>query len=93
MVSFCDQWYIKYGESEWQKQISNHLNSKNFNPYNENIKNAFVEAIEWLSDWGISRTYGMGSRVPWDPKFVIESLSDSTIYMAYYTVSRHLQGI
>jgi leucyl-tRNA synthetase len=27
----------------------------------------------------------------WDPQFLIESLSDSTIYMAYYTVAHLLQ--
>jgi leucyl-tRNA synthetase len=30
--------------------------------------------------------------VPWDPQFVIESLSDSTIYMAYYTIAHIIQG-
>lgn len=35
---------------------------------------------------------GLGTRVPWDEQFVIESLSDSTIYMAYYTVAHMLQG-
>ena len=30
--------------------------------------------------------------MPWDEQFVIESLSDSTIYMAYYTISHLLQG-
>jgi len=30
--------------------------------------------------------------MPWDDSFVIESLSDSTIYMAYYTVAHLLQG-
>ena len=30
--------------------------------------------------------------MPWDPQYVIESLSDSTIYMAYYSVAHILQG-
>ncbi len=30
-------------------------------------------------------------RLPWDPEYLIESLSDSTIYMAYYTVAHVLQ--
>ena len=30
--------------------------------------------------------------MPWDDQFVIESLSDSTIYMSYYTVAHMLQG-
>lgn len=33
-----------------------------------------------------------GSRIPWDPQYLVESLSDSTIYMAYYTVAHFLQG-
>jgi len=51
---------------------------------------AFIEAVEWISSWGLSRNYGLGTRVPWDEKFVIESLSDSTIYMAYYTISHFM---
>lgn len=34
----------------------------------------------------------IGTRLPWDEQWLIESLSDSTIYMAYYTVAHLLQG-
>lgn len=34
----------------------------------------------------------LGSKIPWDEKYLIESLSDSTIYMAYYSVAHLLQG-
>ena len=34
----------------------------------------------------------MGTKLPFDDQYVIESLSDSTIYMAYYTVAHLLQG-
>ena len=44
----------------------------------------------WLSSWGLSRTFGLGSHIPWDKQFLIESLSDSTIYMAYYTIANYL---
>ena len=40
----------------------------------------------------LKRTYGLGTRLPWDEDWLIESLSDSTIYMAYYTVAHILQG-
>lgn len=30
--------------------------------------------------------------MPWDENWLIESLSDSTIYMAYYTVAHLLHG-
>jgi len=38
-----------------------------------------------------SRSFGLGTRLPWDEQYVIESLSDSTIYMAYYTIAHFLQ--
>ena len=33
----------------------------------------------------------IGTRLPWDEQYLIESLSDSTIYNAYYTVAHLLQ--
>jgi len=45
-----------------------------------------------MNQWACSRNFGLGTRLPWDTKYLIESLSDSTIYMAYYTVSHLLQG-
>ncbi len=45
----------------------------------------------WLKAWACSRSFGLGTHLPWDEQFLIESLSDSTIYMAYYTVAHVLQ--
>lgn len=36
--------------------------------------------------------YFLGTKLPWDEQWLIESLSDSTIYMAYYTVAHLIQG-
>lgn len=51
-----------------------------------------MHTLGWLNQWACSRTYGLGTRLPWDPTYLIESLSDSTIYMAYYTVAHLLQA-
>lgn len=48
-------------------------------------------AAGWLKWWACSRSFGLGTRMPWDEQYLIESLSDSTIYMAYYTVAHLLQ--
>ena len=55
-------------------------------------RNGFEKNLEWLKQWACSRSYGLGSRLPWDREWLIESLSDSTIYMAYYTVAHILHG-
>ncbi len=61
------------------------------NTYGEEARRAFEHTLGWLRQWACSRSFGLGTRLPWDPQFLIESLSDSTIYMAYYTVSHLLQ--
>ena len=61
------------------------------NLYSEEARKQFDNVLGWLHEWACSRSFGLGSRVPWDPIYLIESLSDSTIYMAYYTVAHILQ--
>eukprot|EP00928_Gymnodinium_smaydae_P070755 TRINITY_DN54527_c0_g1_i1.p1 TRINITY_DN54527_c0_g1~~TRINITY_DN54527_c0_g1_i1.p1 ORF type:complete len:1295 (+),score=401.68 TRINITY_DN54527_c0_g1_i1:2-3886(+) len=91
VVAGVDQWYLKYGEADWKKQVEEHLNSDKFNCYADRTQDAFNDAVSWLKEWACSRSFGLGTRVPWDEKFLIESLSDSTIYMAYYTIAHILQ--
>ena len=58
----------------------------------KSIKNCQLIHLFRLKEHACSRTYGLGSKLPWDENWLIESLSDSTIYMAYYTVAHFLQG-
>lgn len=59
--------------------------------YHEETRRGFEYTLGWLRQWACSRSFGLGTRLPWDPQYLIESLSDSTIYMAYYTVAHLLQ--
>ena len=79
-----DQWFIKYGDENWKKQV--HAALKNVALYPEDAREQFENVIDWIGDWACTREYGMGTRLPFDEKWLIESLSDSTIYMAYYTI-------
>ena len=45
-----------------------------------------------MRELACSRPLGMGTRVPFDERFVIESMSDSNIYCAYKAISHLLQG-
>ena len=91
VVALCDQWYITYGEPEWLAKVEAHLKS-NFDMFNPSALQSQIASVQWFKDWACSRTFGLGSRLPWDETWLIESLSDSTIYMAYYTVAYYLQG-
>lgn len=92
IVALTDQWYLSYGESDWQAAVQAHINSAAFNSYNAGVLDAFNGAVGWLKEWACSREFGLGTRLPWDSKWVIDSLSDSTIYMAYYTIAHFFHG-
>lgn len=92
VVALCDQWLLGYGEEGWKNKVKEHVQSDDFQTYNPKTQHEFDLILDWLKEWGCSRTTGLGTRLPWDPKFVIESLSDSTIYGAFYTIAHLLQG-
>jgi leucyl-tRNA synthetase len=62
------------------------------NTFSSEIRNSFEAVLDWLNQWACARSYGLGSKLPWDPQFLVESLSDSTIYMSYYTVCNLLHS-
>ncbi|KAF9453511.1 leucyl-tRNA synthetase [Macrolepiota fuliginosa MF-IS2] len=90
VVALMDQWYLDYGEETWRRQTEKLL--KGMNTYTEETRHGFEKTLAWLNQWACARTYGLGSKLPWDPQFLVESLSDSTIYMSYYTVAHLLHG-
>lgn len=90
VVALTDQWYITYGESEWKKLAEECLTDMNL--YSDETRHGFEHTLSWLNQWACSRSFGLGTRIPWDDQFLVESLSDSTIYMAYYTIAHYLQN-
>ncbi|EFN76201.1 Leucyl-tRNA synthetase, cytoplasmic [Harpegnathos saltator] len=90
VVALCNQWYLDYGEENWKKQTLEAL--KNLNTFHDEVRKNFTVCLDWLHEHACSRTYGLGTKLPWDENWLIESLSDSTIYMAYYTIAHFLQG-
>ncbi|CAN6981185.1 unnamed protein product, partial [Brassica rapa subsp. trilocularis] len=85
VVALTDQWYLTYGESEWRSMAEECLSKMNL--YSEETRHGFEHTLSWLNQWACSRSFGLGTRIPWDEQFLVESLSDSTLYMAYYTVA------
>ncbi|KAJ8768368.1 hypothetical protein K2173_021521 [Erythroxylum novogranatense] len=90
VVALTDQWYITYGEKEWKKLAEECLSSMNL--FFDETRHGFEHTLSWLNQWACSRSFGLGTRIPWDEEFLVESLSDSTIYMAYYTVAHLLHN-
>ncbi|KAL5718286.1 leucine--tRNA ligase [Ranunculus cassubicifolius] len=90
VVALTDQWYITYGEPGWKEMAEECLASMNL--YCDRTRHGIEQRLSSLKLQPCSTTFGMGSRIPWDEKLFVESLSESTIYMAYYTIAHILQN-
>lgn len=86
-VKPMDQWFIDYSNSEWKKKAHECVNQMKLS---DKARASLSHTINWLKEWGVSRPFGLGTKLPTDPAFVIDSLSDSTIYPAYYTIANQL---
>lgn len=81
-----NQWFLNYGDEEWKELARNCLDEMNILP--SKITTEFKDVIDWLHERACARQQGLGTKLPWDKDWIVESLSDSVIYMAYYTISR-----
>jgi len=86
-----NQWFVAYSDKKWKRTTHKALNKCTLYP--EKSRQQFDYVLDWLNDWACTRELGIGTRMPWDEQVVIESLSDSTIYMAYYTIVHLLQHV
>jgi len=89
-VVLPDQWFIDYSREEWKQKARKCLEKMVIYP--KTYRKLFEDTIEWLRERPCARKRGIGTRLPFDPEWIIESLSDSTIYMAFYTVIHHIRN-
>ena len=84
-----DQWFLNYSDPKWKAKA--HETVAQMTVYPESAKPWFHTVIDWLREWACARTTGFGSPLPWGKGWIIETLSDSTIYMAFYTINKHIK--
>lgn len=84
-----DQWFLNFNAGDWKEKAFDCLNKMTVVPkkYRMNLENVF----HWLEKRPCARKRGLGTKLPFDKDWIIESLSDSTIYMSFYTISYLLQ--
>ncbi|WP_129114437.1 leucine--tRNA ligase [Halegenticoccus tardaugens] len=90
-VAEQDTWFLRYDDEAWKAKAHEVVSRMDAIP--ENTRGEYDHTVDWLNEWPCIRNYGLGTRLPWDPDFVIEPLSDSTIYMAYYTIAHRLRDV
>lgn len=99
VAGHLDQWFMNYGapeksgDKDWQPKVLEYVlneSGNGLNTFSTEVKNSFEQVLYWLAQWACARSYGLGTKLPWDQSQLVESLSDSTIYMSYYTIAHLL---
>ncbi len=84
-----DQWFLDFKAEGWKKRAFKAL--KRLTVFPENYKKLFYDVFEWLDKRPCARRRGLGTQLPFANEWIIESLSDSTIYMAFYTIIKKIR--
>lgn len=85
-----NQWFLDYGREGWKDDTRECLRGMTVLP--PEIRGEFHNVVEWLRERACARQQGMGTKLPWDSNWIVESLSDSTIYMAMYVVIKFVRN-
>ncbi|MBN1433011.1 MAG: leucine--tRNA ligase [Methanomicrobiaceae archaeon] len=83
-----DQWFLQYSDPVWKEEVHEQLRDIEIVP--AEVRAEFDRTVDWLNDWACTRRIGLGTKLPWDKNWLVEPLSDSTIYMAFYTIAHKL---
>ncbi|MHA1911735.1 MAG: leucine--tRNA ligase [Candidatus Kariarchaeaceae archaeon] len=86
-----DQYFLHYGNKEWKTNASKALDQMIIEPVK--FRTMFEKTFDWLDRRPCVRKRGLGTEFPLTKGegWIIESLSDSVIYMALYTIIGHIR--
>ena len=86
-----DQWFIKYSDPELTERSKEQAKEMQIYPkeYYDNIPHV----LDWFQDRACARLgKWLGSKFPFDEKWTVEPISDSTLYPVYYIVSKFIEN-
>jgi leucyl-tRNA synthetase len=87
-----NQYFLNYGDKEWKENAFKALDKMLIIP--EKYRLSFENTFHWLNQRPCVRRRGLGTEFPFTKGegWIIESLSDSVIYMSFYTIVRHIRS-
>ncbi len=90
-VKFLEnQWFLRFGDKDWKDKTHKLIDRMDIFP--EEARLAFHNTVDWLENKACARRSGLGTPLPYDPDWIVETLSDSVIYMAYYIISKYVNS-
>jgi len=88
MKKIPDQWFIDYGNKDLTRESKEQASRMHIMPqdYRSNIQ----EVLDWFRERACVRQGNwLGTAFPFDNRWIIEAISDSTLYPMYYLISRY----
>ncbi|KYH41734.1 MAG: leucyl-tRNA synthetase [Candidatus Bathyarchaeota archaeon B26-2] len=84
------QWFIDYADPNWKKKAKRCI--ERMETFPPTYKRNLLEIIDWLAERPCVRRRGLGTPFPLEEGWIIEPLSDSTIYMAFFIITKYLNA-
>ncbi|MFH0955232.1 MAG: leucine--tRNA ligase [Candidatus Micrarchaeota archaeon] len=85
-----DQWFIRYSDETLTQKTKDHVSGMTVVP--EQYKTELPAILDWFSDRACVRQGNwLGTRFPFDNKWIIEPISDSTLYPLTYLFSNYVK--
>ena len=81
-----DQWFINYADPKFTQMTKDHCKNMELNPpeWSDNV----YGVLDWFRERACARLGNwLGTPFPYDKKWIIEAISDSTLYPIYYIIS------
>ena len=86
-----DQWFIRYSDPELTERSKEQV--KEMKIYPQEYHHNLPAILDWFSDRACARLGNwLGSKLPFDERWIVEPISDSTLYPAYYIVSKWIEN-
>ncbi|RLF41437.1 MAG: leucine--tRNA ligase [Thermoplasmata archaeon] len=84
-----DQWFIKYSDEKLTNESIKHVEKMNIYPIE--YKEELPGVLEWFDDRAcIRKGSWLGTEFPFKEGWIIEPISDSTLYPIYYIISKYV---
>ncbi|MFW3146308.1 MAG: leucine--tRNA ligase [Thermoplasmatota archaeon] len=84
-----DQWFIRYSDGEWTERSKEWAGRMNITP--EEYKRDLPAVLDWFGDRACIRQGSwLGTEFPFKEDWIIEPISDSTLYPTYYVISKYV---
>ncbi|TFG10945.1 leucine--tRNA ligase [Candidatus Heimdallarchaeota archaeon] len=86
-----EQWFIRYSDKKLKRSTRTYSKSMVFHPIQ--YKTSFNGIIDWYEDRACARQgKWLGTPLPQDKNWIIEPISDSTLYPIFYIVARYVNS-